>query len=417
MYAFRKPFAAAAFEGGVTLAGDRTFAFKTLFVVSQILGYAMSKYVGIQVCSETSRQRRLPMLIGLILAAELALVGFGAIPDSRPAWKAVAIFVNGLPLGMVWGLVVLYLEGRRTSELLLTGLSCSYIVASGVVKDIGRALLAGSPFPMPFVPAEWGFAAPNPLPPIGEYWMPAVAGAMFLGPFVLAAWLLEQVPPPDAADIAERFERTPMRRDDRREFVRRYFAAIVMALASYFVLTAYRDYRDNYMVEVVTQLGYDYEQNKTIVSRSELLVAFGVMALLSQLHRLRDNRAGLIATYAVMTGGLLLIGAATAMLDAGVLSGFWWLTAVGFGAYLAYVPYGSVLFDRTIAQTRFTGTAVFGIYLADAVGYTGSVAFQLTKDLATSGVSQLDFLRALSYLIATVGAALLVGSCLAFTRR
>jgi hypothetical protein len=34
-------------------------------------------------------------------------------------------------------------EGRRTSELLLAGLSLSFIIASGVVKDFGRALMDG----------------------------------------------------------------------------------------------------------------------------------------------------------------------------------------------------------------------------------------------------------------------------------
>ena len=56
------------------------------------------------------------------------------------------MFFNGLPLGMIGGLVVRYLEGRRASELLLAALSCSFIVASGAVKRRltarGRLLLA-----------------------------------------------------------------------------------------------------------------------------------------------------------------------------------------------------------------------------------------------------------------------------------
>ncbi|MEO1496216.1 MAG: DUF5690 family protein [Planctomycetota bacterium] len=417
MYAFRKPFSAATFDGGYDLGDGRVFAFKTLFVVSQLVGYALSKYAGIRVCSEARRSQRLPLLLGLIVVAELALVGFGAAPSSQPLLKPLAIFANGLPLGMVWGLVVLYLEGRRTSEILLTGLSCSYIVASGVVKDVGRALLAGAWIPVPLLPAEQGWAIPNPLPPVPEFWMPAATGALFLVPFALAAWLLDQTPEPDREDEAARTPRGPMLRAERYAFLRQYGLAIGLAIAAYFLLTAFRDYRDNYMVEVLTQLSYDYENNRSMITRSELLVAFGVMAVLSQLHRIRDNRAGLIATYAVMSVGLLSVGLATLLLDLGVLTGFWWITAVGMGAYLAYVPFGSVLFDRSIAQTRFAGTAVFGIYLADAVGYTGSVAIQLTKDLGTAGVSQLDFLRMLAYAVGLLGSALLVGSCYAFARR
>lgn len=417
MYAFRKPFAAASFEGGYELGDGRILAFKTVFVVSQILGYALSKYVGIRVCSQTRRTRRLPLLIGLIVSAEAALVAFGLAPDTQPTLKALAIFANGLPLGMVWGLVVLYLEGRRTSEILLTGLSCSYIVASGVVKDVGRALMAGNALPVPLLPANLGWALPNPIPPVGEYWMPAVTGALFFGPFVVAAWLLDHMPEPGSRDQLSRTARVPMQRSERIAFLRLYAIPMAMAVAAYFVLTAFRDYRDNYMVEVLSQLRYDYQSNQSIITRCELIVAFGVMALLSQLHRIQDNRLGLIATYAVMTGGLILIGGATLLLDLGLMPGFWWITAIGLGAYLAYVPFGSVLFDRSIAQTRFAGTAVFGIYLADAVGYTGSVAIQLTKDLATTGVSQLDFLRVLAYVVGSIGSLLLVGSCVSLTRR
>ena len=51
----------------------------------------------------------------------------------------------------------------------------------------------------------------------------------------------------------------------------------------------------------------------------------------------------------------------------------------GTGAYLAYVPYGSVLFDRLIASTRTVGTAVFAINVADSIGYAGSIGVMLTQ--------------------------------------
>jgi len=59
------------------------------------------------------------------------LVLFALVP---PVWKAAALFLNDLPLEMIWGMVVGYLEGRCTSELLLAGLSCSFIVSSGMVS-------------------------------------------------------------------------------------------------------------------------------------------------------------------------------------------------------------------------------------------------------------------------------------------
>ncbi|QDT67813.1 hypothetical protein MalM25_07190 [Planctomycetes bacterium MalM25] len=415
MYAFRKPFAAATYESeGVEFLGA-LFGLKTLYVVSQVLGYALSKYLGIRVCSQTQRGTRFRLLVGLILAAEAALLAFALTPEDAVWLKALALFANGLPLGMVWGTVVLYLEGRRASEVLMTGLSCSFIVASGVVKDLGRALLAGADFPIPFA-GELGWALPNPFPATPEYWMPAATGALFLAPLLVSAWVLEQVPDPNEQDRAERVERCPMGRSERAAFLRRFALGVFVAIGAYVALTAFRDYRDTYAVELFTELGYDYANNKTAVSQAELLVAFGVMGVLSQLFRIRDNRRALLATYALMAGGLLLAGGATALLDAGHLDGFWWMTLIGLGGYLAYVPFNSVLFDRVIATTGFSGTAVFGIYLADAAGYTGTVALLLGKDVFLAGSSPVVVVRAFCYALATLGVAALALSCFAFVR-
>lgn len=406
MYAFRKPFAAATFDGPTATLAGQAITLKTLFVVSQLIGYACSKYLGVRVNSEITRRRRRLTLVGLILAAEVALVVFGLIPIDQPLLKAVALFANGLPLGMVWGLVVQYLEGRRMSEVLLTGLACSYIVASGFVKDVGRALLAGASFALPGGEAL-GLIAPNPLPPISDYWMPAVTGALFLPAFLVFSWLLDQSPPPSAEDRAARVERLPMNAADRVAFLRRYGLAIGVALLAYFVLTAFRDYRDTFLVETFGQLGYDYDTNKTVVSRAEFLVAVGALAVLSQLYRFRSNRSGLIATLATMAGGMGLMGLATLLLDSGAIDGFWWVTLIGLGAYVAYVPFSGVLFDRVIAFSGFAGTAVFGIYIADAAGYTGSVALYLAKDTLLGDAPHLEVLRRLAYAISIGGVALL----------
>jgi hypothetical protein len=389
MYAFRKPFAAAKFADLKFLGTGVDL--KTAFVISQIVGYALSKYIGIKICSEVTRQRRAWTLVVLIGAAELALLLFAMLP---PNLKVVAIFLNGLPLGMVWGLVVLYLEGRRTSELLLAGLSCSFIVSSGVVKNIGLFLLRDMA--------------------VTEAWMPFVTGLLFLGPFLLSVWLLNQLPQPDQADVAERVERIPMNPQQRYGFVRGMWPGLLFLFVVYFFLTAYRDFRDNYQVEIVEKLGYG--NSASMLTRTELLVGLGVMVCLAALNLVRDNRLGLMAAFGLMVGGLILMGASTWLLDAKLLGGFWWMTAIGLGSYLAYVPYGSVLFDRMIASTRIAGTAVFAIYVADALGYTGSVGVQVYKDLAQGDMSRFEFLKNFTYALSLLGALLLIGSCLYFAR-
>lgn len=392
VYAFRKPFTAATYEG-LQFAGSDV-QLKTALVVSQLLGYTVAKYLGTKFVSEAGRRRRLWMLVGLIAFAELALLLFAILPTE---WKVVAIFLNGFPLGMVWGLMVRYLEGRRTSDILLAGLACSFIVASGVFKDIGRALLAGDTIRL------LGLPLPNPLPPLTEFWMPAATGLLFAPAFLLAVWLLNQVPEPTLEDMALRTQREPMTGERRRQFLLAYLPGIVPLVVAYVFLTVFRDYRDNYMVDVLDQLGYTYAQNKDIMSRMELGVALGVLATMSLLYLIKDNRRGLLAVLALIACGFLIIGAATLLHRSGAISGFWWVALIGFGGYMAYVPYNSVLFDRLMASTQFVGTAVFAIYLADSAGYTGSCIIQIGKDLLAVQTSRTQFLHAFSLLLSIVG--------------
>jgi len=385
MYAFRKPFASAEYRvsdvGGLDI--------KTLFIVSQIVGYALSKFIGIRTCSEIKDGSRFFALIFFIVWAEIALILFGILPIQL---KPIAMFLNGLPLGMVWGVVVRYLEGRCTSEILLAGLTSSFIVASGAVKDIGRF----------FMDKYY----------INEWWMPAFTGMFFLPPFLVSVWFLNQVPAPNAADVAARSERKLMDAKLRAKLMLHFAPGFVMLFIVYFFLTAYRDYRDNFGVEIFKSL--ECYNDPTIFTQTETIIAFLVVIVLMSLNLIKENRFGLIGTFAVMVLGVVLMGTSTLFLDYGRISGFWWMTCVGLGSYLAYVPFGSVLFDRLIAYTRVTGNAVFAIYVADAIGYVGVVGVLLYQQLGHRDMAILDFFKSFTYFLSSLGFICIVTSCIYF---
>ena len=70
-----------------------------------------------------------------------------------------------------------------------------------------------------------------------------------------------------------------------------------------------------------------------------------------------------------------------------------------------------------MATTRFAGTAVFAIYLADAIGYTGSIGVQLYRDLMHSRLSRLGFFEGFTYFMSVLGLICLVSSCIYFLRQ
>ena len=389
MYAFRKPFGAATFEGLKFL--DTEINLKTAFVISQIISYTISKYLGCKFCSEIGRAHQAKALAAMIIIAQLALLGFAVLPENL---KVAAIFINGIPLGMVWGLVSRYLEGRKTAELLFAGLSCSYILASSSVKTVGSWTMQSG---------------------VTQFWMPAAVGAMFLIPFFLSVFLLNQLPPPSEEDIKSRNKRTIMDGRERAGFVRQFLVGMILLLVLYFFLTAYRDFRDTYMPEVFDAMGYASEP--TLFSKADYPIAFGIMVVMALLNLAKNHRRGLLAVFAVMISGMLLMGVATVLKDMGTINGMWWMILIGFGAYLAYVPFGAVLFERVMASTKAAGTAVFAIYLCDAVGYTGSVGIQLYKDLGHPDLNYYQFLRMFTYAMAITGTVLFLLSSVYFYRK
>ncbi|MDF1564862.1 MAG: DUF5690 family protein [Deltaproteobacteria bacterium] len=387
MYAFRKPFSVATFEG-------ETFgplSLKIALVISQVVGYALSKFISIKLVSEIPARRRALALIVLIGLAEGALLLFALLP---PGGKIVAIFLNGLPLGAVWGLVFGFLEGRRTSEILGAGLSTSYIVSSGAVKTVGKWLLQAG---------------------VSESVMPALTGLLFAPLFLGAVWLLKQLPPPDAADIAARTRRQPMRGPERWAFFRAHWFGLTALTALYLLLTAYRDFRDNFAAELWTALGWG--EAPLIFTASELPVALAVMTGLALIYRIRDNARAFFTVHGMMAAGTILLGLSTLAFDLGLIGGAAWMIVLGVGLYLAYVPYGCVLFDRLIAATGAAGTAVFMIYVTDAFGYVGSIGILLLKNLTAAELSWISFFRFFSHATALVCTLAFAASALYFRRQ
>jgi len=233
---------------------------------------------------------------------------------------------------------------------------------------------------------------------ISEYWMPATVGLIFLPIFLVAVYALQQLPPPSPEDEAARVKREPMNGAQRWKFLREFAPGLLALTGLYFFLTAYRDFRDNFAVEIWKELGKG--DQPAILAWSELPIALGVLVALGALYLVRDNRKGLFFAHLLMLSGMVVIGLATLLFDAGIIGGTPWMIAVGLGLYLGYVPYGCVLFDRMIAALGVVATAVFMIYVTDAAGYVGAIIVMLYKDFGQKSLNFLDFFRYFSYFTA-----------------
>ena len=388
MYAFRKPVTAAHFTN---IAGWHFLLdFKTCLIIAQVLGYALSKFIGIRVIAEFGRTGRAYAIVALVAIAWGALVLFAVLPTP---WNIACLFLNGLPLGMIWGLVFSYMEGRRVSEMLGAILCASFIVSSGVVKSVGAALLNLH---------------------VSEFWMPALAGLPFFPLLVTAVVILERLPPPDAEDERLRAPRAPMRRAERGAFFRQHGVLLALLVLAYILATALRDFRDSFSAELWTSLGY--ANNPAMFSASEIPIGVVVLGTLATLVVIRDNRRALIAMHGLIVFGGLLLAGSTLAFQSGWIDPLAWMILTGAGLYFAYTPFNAMLFDRLIALFRRPGNAGFLIYVADAAGYVGSVVLLLYRSIAVPHTDWVAFLEVACYVTAallipaTLLAAWLIGS-------
>jgi hypothetical protein len=390
MYAFRKPFSAAAFA----LVPGWKFAldYKIALVIAQVMGYALSKLIGIKVISELEPAKRAIAIIVLILLSWVALVLFALIPAP---WNVAAMFLNGLPLGMIWGLVFGYMEGRRTSEVLGAVLCASFIVSSGAVKSVGKLLMA-----------DWH---------VSPFWMPAAAGAMFLPLLFVSVWVLSALPPPNALDEAARVRRAPMRAAARVSFLAEYGIGIGLLVLAYVLTTALRDFRDNFAAELWSGLGYG--NGAAIFTASEVPVAILALAALGLIIMVRDNTRALMVIHGVVVAGFLLLAGSTLAFRAGWLGPISWMILSGSGLYMAYTPFNAMLFDRLMAVSGRIGTAGFLIYLADASGYLGSCTLLIWRNFGLMQLNWLQVFTASAYGTSILGILFVSSSAVFFLRK
>jgi MFS family permease len=357
MAGFRKGITAVQFEG-IEFGG---VDYKIWLVTAQVLGYAVSKLIGIKVVSEMKPHQRPLYLLALVAFAQLALLGFATVPAP---YNIVFLFLNGLPLGMVYGTVLGFLEGRKQTEILISALTASFIFSAGLVKTVSLLLMQ-----------QGG---------VSELWAPFITGLLFILPMLLSVWGLSRIPKPTEEDKSLRTERLPMNRLDRKKFVQTFPTGLALLITSYVLLTAFRDFRDNFGTEILKGAAVE---NPAIFALTETLIAFIILGLMAGLRWVDNHFRAFTIINILMVAGALLVGLSTWFYQLGLLSPGPWFMFTGLGLYMAYVPCNGLYFERLVASFRYVSTVGFIVTLADWYGYLGSVAVLLYKNFGQPNIS------------------------------
>ncbi|SIQ85794.1 DUF5690 family protein [Pontibacter lucknowensis] len=388
IFGFRKSFTVATFDG-IEIAG---YSYKTILVISQMLGYLLAKFYGIKYIAELRRTGRGTVILLLTGIAWLSWLLFALVPTP---YNIAFLFINGFPLGMLWGVVFSYVEGRRSTDFIGATLAVSFIFASGFVKSVGAWLMV-----------QFG---------VSEFWVPFYTGLVFALPLLLFVFLMERIPPPSEEDVRLRTERAPMTENDRKRFIKEFLAGIVVCVIIYCFATIFRDIRDNFGAEMWIELGYI--DQPAIFSKTETPITLIILVLIGSMVLIKNNYKALQTAHVFILLGFAIAGISTALFAAQSLDPVWWMMLVGLGLYMVYIPFNAVFFDRLISAFRYTGNVGFLIYLADSFGYVGSVGVLFSKEILQVQLNWVTFFSNSVIALSAIGILLTAFSMVYFGRK
>lgn len=369
-YPFRRAYTAATYD-------DLYFwgvHFKILLITAQVLGFAVSKGIGVKIVSEMKPRQRAR---GLLIFTGISLICMYLFSVVPAPYNLFFVFLASLPLGLFYGVILGFLEGRKSTDFLVAALTASFIVGSGFAKSVGNWVLQNLSDK--------------------ELQMPFLADLIMYLPLLICVWLLAQVPPPGDADKADRAERLPMSKSERKAFMREFGLGMVLFVVSYCILTAYREFRDNFMPEMFRELGFTAKPE--LFTQTEIPIAIAILLIMAGMQWVKNHRKAFNIIQGLLLFGAVIIAVGTLLFQTGYLSPIIWLVTVGFGAYLAYSMCNSIYFERMLATFRYVGTVGFMITLADYYAYFGSLGVLFYKNFFQQSISNLNFFVGISYAV------------------
>ncbi len=359
VYAFRKPFTVGSYSRAPHILG---MEYKDALVIAQVIGYMLSKFYGIKFIAELKRFGRGKLILLLVGISWIALLFFAMVPAP---FNIIFLFINGFPLGIIWGIVFTFVEGRKATDFIGASLAVSFIFSSGFVKSVAEYLK------ITYHVTDW--------------WLGFMTGLVFILPLLFFVFLLEKIPSPSETDIKNRVVRLPMNKQERKKFFREFEYGLILLIILYVFLTVFRDIRDNFAADIWRELGFGNEPS--VFTATEIPITIIVLIMIGSMILIRNNRRALVITHIIIAGGFLLAGISSWMFINHNVSPFMWMTLVGLGLYIGYIPFNCIIFERMIATFKKGGNVGFLMYIADSFGYLGSVAVIISKSVFSNKLS------------------------------
>lgn len=381
VYALRKPFTAAEFQGLTVWGMD----YKIAVSIIQLLGYVTAKMLGIKYISELKPEGRLNFIIGSAALSEVSLLAFGLLPLP---YNIICLFFNGLSLGCMWGVIFSFLEGRRTTDILASIMGVSMALSSGVAKSLGLYALHDLH--------------------VSQFWMPALIGAFAFPLLCLCGWMMTKFPKPTPADIKARTKRVTLNGRQRWHLFCFFMPLLIMLFAANMLLTVQRDIKEDFIVciiDVKTVSAWAFAQVDTI-STIILLATFAALGCC------KNHLKVLLILLGLSTIGMGMLAYVAAYYNTLHVPTVVWLFMQSMGIDIAYLSFQTIFFERLIACFRIRGNVGFFIITIDFIGYLGTLGLLLFKESFAANLNWTVFYNHISVVFGVLCCIAFIGSAI-----
>lgn len=377
VYALRKPYTAAAFADLELFGIDYKIAVTTI----QILGYLIAKFVGIKLISELKREKRFLFFVSSVIVAQASLVAFGLIDAP---YNAFVMFINGLSLGCMWGVIFSFIEGRRVTDILASLLGISIVFSSGFAKSIGLYVM-------------------NEVH-VDQFWMPALIGAVALPLLLFLGWALKKLPHPNQTDIAHKSERVAIDGKQRKEIFRSYMPILMLLFAANFMLLVLRDVKEDFLVNIIDMSN----QSSWLFAQVDSIVTLIILGLFGLMIFVKSNIKAMMTLLSMVTVSTLVMSYVSLNHQTLNLNPIVWLFTQSLSLYIAYLTFQTIFFDRFIACFKIKGNVGYFIALIDFIGYTGTVLVLFSKELFQINTNWFELYNTMSAFVGIASSVLFV---------
>ncbi|KAG8468896.1 hypothetical protein KFE25_007414 [Diacronema lutheri] len=307
--------------------GERAFGvdFKTALASAHTIGYLAGKAPALAIVPKLERHQFLRASLFIVWLAAALVGASAALP---PALSVLCIFSACACLSPCWYVLQRSVEGRAFTEAIMSVASLSVIGMSGVAKATGAQMLQRGTSERCMV--AW-----------------CALGGALLG--TVAAVAVGMQPPPSAVDVRLRGSRARVAslRVECVLLLSRYGRGIALSTAALVLCGTVRAFRDFFHAELLAAAGL--QRSPSAFASTELVVCALVLGVTACFSRVRDNLLAVRLICAAAAFGGALVAIVNGAWLAGSIGGYAWIVGTGAGTFLAYVPLGTMLYDRLLS--------------------------------------------------------------------